>query len=88
MSEGRGEVRAEVRAPLRRHFRVRGPGVVAVRGHCPTEVGPNQHPGHLRAPRAQLRQGLRVPPLSWGHGDLLRGTQGDHGAGRHLPGDD
>ena len=50
MSEGRGKVRAEVRALLCRHFRVRGPGVVAVRGHRPVEAGP-----HHQQPRQAVR---------------------------------
>ena len=50
MSEGRGKVRAEVRALLCRHFRVRGPGVVSVRGHRPVEAGP-----HHQQPQRAIR---------------------------------
>ena len=73
MSEGRGKVRAEVRALLCRHFRVRGPGVVAVRGHRPVEAGP-----HHQQPRQAVRLHQHPQPdlesrsLDGSMGTLLR----------------
>ena len=62
-SSGRGQ-----ETPYR-HFRVRGPEVVAVSSHGPTEVGRQQR-GQADRPHEQLCQGLRVPLLGWEHRDL------------------
>ena len=67
-----------------RHFRVRGPEVVAVSSHGPTEVGRQQR-GQADRPHEQLCQGLRVPLLRWEHRDLRVRTLGVRAAAEHLP---
>ena len=62
-SSGRGQ-----ETPYR-HFRFRGPEVVAVSSHGPTEVGRQQR-GQADRPHEQLCQGLRVPLPRWEHRDL------------------
>ena len=87
-SQGRGSVRDRGQEVPRQHARVRGPGVVAVRGHSPAEVGPRQHPAQAVRPRQYLRHGPREPLPGWELGDHAVGDLGASDVGRDVfPGD-